>query len=130
MSVQYKLYKISDNISNVPKEGLAPRMISRGMITLDYLTARISDASSLTKGDVYNVIINLREEIIDKLSMGYTVKIDGLGIFSLSIESRVVQKEEEIRSGSMKFKRVIFKAAKYLNTQMRKIDFERMASKI
>lgn len=129
MSAQYKLYKISDNINEMPKEGLVPRIVSKGTFDLRMIARQISQASSLTEGDVYSVIINLRETIISLLEAGYIVKIDELGSFSITIESRLVQSEKEIRAGSIKFKRVVFKTARALNERFKGMSFKRHREK-
>lgn len=125
MGAQYKLYKISDNINETPKSGLMPRIVSKGTVDLKAIAKRISKASSLTEGDIYAVTVNLRETIVSLLEEGYTVKIDELGSFSITVESRLVQSEKEIRAGSIKFKRVVFKAARSLNERFKGMLFEK-----
>lgn len=125
MSAQYKLYKISDNINEIPKSGLMPRFVSKGTVDLKQIAKQMAKASSLTEGDIYAVIINLRETIVSMLEDGYTVKIDELGSFSITVESRLVQSEKEIRAGSVKFKRVVFKTARSLNERFKGMLFKK-----
>lgn len=51
--------------------------------TLD-LCKEISNASSLTEGDVQNCIRSFIHEIVGKLELGHKVRLEGLGLFGVT----------------------------------------------
>lgn len=124
--IQYKMIPFKDTINDTPKNGLVPKIVRRGTITTDMLLTMISSGSTFTKGDLLGVICSLTEAIEDALLSGYNVTIDGLGTFSVSAESRIVQSEDEIRANSIKLKHITFKASRKFNDKMKKATFQRM----
>lgn len=126
MSIQYKLIKVSDNISSEPKTGFMPRTVSRGTYDLRKMAERMAGASSLTVGDIYSVLINLKDTAVTLLQQGYNVSIDDLGVFSVTAKSHMVQSKKEIRAESIQFKRVVFRTSKALNDEMKGTRFTRL----
>lgn len=105
---------------------MIPKIISRGTITTDMLLSMISSGSTFTKGDLQGVICSLTETIETWLKAGYNINVDGLGTFSVTAESRIVQSEDDIRSNSIKVKRVTFKASRKFSNSMKNTKFQRM----
>ena len=58
-----------------------------GLITSTKIARRIAEKSSLTPGDVYNVIDSLVGELNDKLMNGHSVQLDGFGTFTAIIKA-------------------------------------------
>ncbi len=129
MSVQYKMIQIADTINKPPKKGLKPSVVSKGTFDLKMLAKEISSASSLSEGDVYSSMINMRDMMVFLLQNGFNVKIDDLGTFSVTAQSRIVESASEIRAASIHFKRVAFRPARSLKDTMQKTQFERIKDK-
>jgi predicted histone-like DNA-binding protein len=75
-----------------------------GPIVLSQLAAKIAEKSSLTIGDVYNVVSGLISEMNDKLINGNSVRLDGLGSFTLVARAggQGVETPEEVNAGQIK----------------------------
>lgn len=70
-------------------------------------------------------IIALSQNITDFLLDGYNVSINGIGTFSLSTESKVADKETEIRARSVT-KNINFRSSAALKKAMTKAKFVRV----
>ena len=124
--IQYKMMPIKDTINEIPKQGFVPRIVSRGTITTRMVAKDIAAASSFSLGDVHGMICSLVEEINRNLQKGYNVTIDGLGTFSISAESRMVENENDIRANSIHVKRVTFRTARGFQARFKSATFQRM----
>lgn len=71
-------------------------------------------------------IIALSQNITDFLLDGYNVSINGIGTFSLSTESKVADKETEIRARSVIAKNINFRSSAALKKAMTKAKFVRV----
>jgi predicted histone-like DNA-binding protein len=66
-----------------------PKLIKVGKaVSTQKLSHLIAEKSSLTPGDVYNVIYNLMSVVRDQLMESHSVKLDGLGTFTVIATSR------------------------------------------
>lgn len=60
-----------------------PRSVTVGTLTTADVAERLSRMSTVTRGDVYAVLLGLGEVMGEMLAMGNSVKLDGLGTFYL-----------------------------------------------
>ena len=67
----------------------------------------------------------LAKIISRNLRQGYTVELDDLGSFSLSLKCRPVMDKKELRSWSVHFGNIHFRGCKRLKNQLKALDLER-----
>ena len=79
-----------------------------GHISTDFIAGQISGRSSLTKGDVKNVLSNFLEEVTTFMLLGRSVKLDDLGTFRISFSSEGADSEEAFKTAMIKGVKVIF----------------------
>ena len=60
-----------------------PSSFTAGTYGTKYVAERLSEMSTVSKGDTYAVLMGLGEVLGDMMEMGNTVKLDGLGTFYL-----------------------------------------------
>ena len=60
-----------------------PRSFTAGTYGTKDVAERLSEMSTVSKGDTYAVLMGLGEVLGDMMEMGNTVKLDGLGTFYL-----------------------------------------------
>lgn len=60
-----------------------PRSVTVGTLTTADVAEHLSRMSTVTRGDVYAVLLGLGEVMGEMLAMGSSVKLDGLGTFYL-----------------------------------------------
>lgn len=89
-------YKIEARKNPMTKEvkyyGIAK---SIGTITSRQIAAELAARSAMTAGDMYDTLDNLRDLITQWLIQGFTVRIDGLGTFRLTIQSNGTETADE-----------------------------------
>ena len=87
-----------------------PILVKNGMVTLPQIAKKIAEKSSLTVGDVYNVVNCLISEMNDKLMNGHSVRLDDLGSFTAISKSngKGVKTGEEVNANQIKALRIQF----------------------
>ncbi len=70
-------------------------------------------------------IISLAQNMTEYLLDGYNVNIEGIGTFSLSAESKIVDRYEEIHAQSVQVKNINFRPAVSMKKAMLEAKFER-----
>ena len=95
MEIEYDLYE------NPGKDGdgsqrLHAKVVTKNVVTTKNLRENITRKCTATPADVAAVLTAISDELYDALSNGYSVHIDGLGYFSLSLSCN-----SEIGSGNM-----------------------------
>jgi predicted histone-like DNA-binding protein len=91
-----------------------------GKRDLKNLSKDLSEVSSLSAGDVQNVIINLIDQLPKWLMEGNSVKLDGLGTFRLSFSSTGATAKEEVTAASIKDIYVLFEPDEEIKERVRK----------
>ncbi|WP_455638683.1 HU family DNA-binding protein [Parabacteroides sp.] len=79
-----------------------------GTVNTNFIGRQIAGRSSLTIGDIMNVLSNFFDEIPTYLLLGQTVKLDGLGTFRISFTSDGADTEDTFKVGSIKNARILF----------------------
>ena len=98
-------YSVSPRINPRDKEA-APKYYgkvqSSGTIDFDVLAEDISYATSLTDGDVSNVLRALVKQIKKHLADGKIVQLDGLGTFQFQMSSKGAETEKDYNTALIK----------------------------
>ena len=126
MSIKYRMTEVKDNISSCPKKGYYAQVVTRGTIDTKTLCKHIADTCSLSRADMAAALIALSQNITDYLLAGYNVNIEGIGTFSISAESRIVESSNDIHAQSVKVKNINFRSAVSLKKAMQDSKFERV----
>lgn len=106
--MKYKLIqKGKPGDPDAPKKWYATP-IKSGTITQKNLAQQISGRSSLTSGDVNNVIQNLLELLPQELIKGNSVQLGDFGTFRLSFSSDGVDTEKDFTKDKIKGIKILF----------------------
>lgn len=106
--MKYKLIqKGKPGDPDTPKKWYATP-IKSGTITQKNLAQQISGRSSLTSGDVNNVIQNLLELLPQELIKGNSVQLGDFGTFRLSFSSDGVDTEKDFTKDKIKGVKILF----------------------
>ncbi|MCC8145485.1 MAG: HU family DNA-binding protein, partial [Bacteroidales bacterium] len=98
--------------------------VNSGKVTLDDLSNRIARSSSLTRGDILNVLSNFLDEMPEYLKDGKSVQLGDFGTVRLSFSSEGVDTLEEVNASLIKNIRVIFTPNIKLKEELRRTPFE------
>ena len=83
---RYYLQEMPD-MSGKGKRRVYPKVQINRQIEMEELVERIQDRSGVYRPGVVNgILMTLADALVDYLSLGYNVKVKGLGNFSLSLE--------------------------------------------
>ncbi|MCQ2212649.1 MAG: HU family DNA-binding protein [Bacteroidaceae bacterium] len=126
MSIPYRLTPMKDNISKAPKQGYYAQVVTKGTIDTPSLCKHIAAGCTLTVADLRAAIEAISSSVADCLMDGYNVYIDGLGTFSVSAESKIVEKEGDLRAPSVSVKNVNYRAAVSLKKLVKESQFEKL----
>jgi predicted histone-like DNA-binding protein len=122
--MKYKLTKRTNPLDRTEEKWYASP-INDGKVTKTDLAKELVGMSSLSRGDVSNVIENLLEVIPKYLLMGKSVSLGELGSLRLSFSSEGVEKPEEFTVGMIRGARVLFTPSVELKNSIANMKFEK-----
>lgn len=99
-----------------------------GTITVDDLAEDISYSTTLTDGEVLNVIRALVHQICKHIQAGRIVKLEHLGSFQVQLRSKGAETVEQFTSGNIQAVRMQFRPGKGLTAalQVNACTFQRV----
>lgn len=121
MTAKYKLVRNPnpDRSKDSQSLPLHPRLISCGTISTEELIDTAKEQSSFSPADMKGVLQLLQDVMAEYLKAGYNVELKGIGIFSVSLEGKSTIMNDKVRSESICFKNVNFRAAKELKERLK-----------
>lgn len=119
MTAKYDFRKTPKSKEDGEKDHLHPRIVSGGTVSTEKLLEDISHASTFTVGDLEGVLASLTSRILSYLSDGYHVELGKIGYFSASLKARPVEEKNEIRSPSIEFDNVNFRASAWFRRHLK-----------
>ena len=119
MTAKYDFRKTPDPKGDSEKQSLHPRIISSGTISTEQILEDISHASTFTVGDLEGMLASLTDRVLTYLTDGYHVELGQMGYFSASLKARPVLDKKEIRSPSIEFDNVNFRASAWFRKRLR-----------
>jgi len=99
--------------------------INEGKISRSTISADIVSLSSLSRGDVSNVIESLIDTLPRYLLMGKSVSLDGFGTLRISFSSKGVDDSKDFNANLILGVKVIFTPSVDLKAALEKISFEK-----
>lgn len=118
----YRLVQKANPLDQEHKQRYATS-VNAGKIDTRMIAKTLAQKSSLTTGDVMNVLENLMEEIPRWLAQGYSVSLGELGTFRLSLSSEGVKEQKAFNTRTIK-KKVVFLPSKSFKSELKTIAFE------
>ena len=106
MALQFNVIERANPQTREKKWYATPRLT--GNRDLKNLSKDLSEVSSLSAGDVQNVIVNLIDQLPKWLMEGNSVKLDGFGIFRLSFSSAGEAVKDDVTADSIKDIHILF----------------------
>lgn len=103
---------------------LHARVVSKGTIGIKELMEG-AKRSTFSPADMKGALQLLSDLMAEQLSLGYNVELEGIGFFSVALQSRPVMDKTEIRSESVHFKDVNFRCSKDLKAKLKSMSLTR-----
>lgn len=125
MSIEYDLF------ANPPRNGeekptLHARAINIQTVNTNELARMIESMSTFTTADIKGAIKAISDRLYFCLSNSQSVHLEGIGTFSVTLRCKQqVENKKDIRSASIEFKNVEFRADPELKKRFRGVRIER-----
>lgn len=126
MSAIYKMKENPPKSRKGKKVVLHPRIVPKGTMDTESIIALAADRSTFTPGDLDGALRLFADILGEMLRNGYVVKLDGIGYFSVSLQSRPVTDKKELRSESVHFKNVNFRCCAELKKRLKEMPLSRL----
>ncbi len=127
MKAKYDFKSMVNLRGNQEEHILYPKLVTSGTKTLKDIMHHAARHSGLNEATVIGVVTYLEDVLAEYLAEGYNVKLGEIGTFSASLKSRKIKDKSEIRSQSVHFDNVNFKASKKLRSEInQKMKLERV----
>ena len=106
------------------KETMYADIVYSGTITAERIIRTVAKRTGFKEGMIEGILSELQNETLEYLSEGYRVELGEFGFFSAKVKSRLVENRNDLRSNSVSFDGVNFRASKSFRTGIRG-DLER-----
>jgi predicted histone-like DNA-binding protein len=97
--------------------------VSSGKCDIDKLSRIISKNSTVSRTDVYAVIMGLLDAVTDELSDGNIIYMGKLGSFSIGIKSAGVATATELTGAAIKSAKINYRAGAELKNMTKTLSF-------
>lgn len=125
-------YSVSPRINPRDKDA-APKYYAqaqaRGDVNIREMASRIQSTCTVTKADVYAVLVALEDVIVEALQNGEIVRLGELGTFQLSISGKGAATEEDYDTSLIKRTKINFRPGLALSDMLSKLSFSKVAVK-
>jgi predicted histone-like DNA-binding protein len=121
--MKYKLIEKKNPMKPEEKKWYASG-IKSGNVSIKDLSKEIAGRSSLTRGDIENVLSNFLEELPTFLKMGMSVKLGEFGSIRLTLSSEGVEDPKDFTHNKIKGVKVVFMPSTELKKALEDTSFE------
>ena len=98
--------------------------VNAGKFGIKEFSKGIEGRSSLTRGDIENVLTNFTDELPLFLKLGMSIKLGDLGTLRLTLSSEGTDNKEDFHASKIKNVKVVFTPSAELKRQLENITFE------
>ena len=98
------------------KETMYADIVYSGTITAERLIRTVAQRTGFKEGMIEGILSELQNETLEYLGEGYRVELGEFGFFSAKVKSRLVENKNDLRSNSVSFDGVNFRASKSFRT--------------
>jgi len=122
--MKYKLIERSNPLDRT-KTKLYASPVNDGTITQKMISTDIMDLSSLSRGDISNVLESLIATMPKYLLMGKSIKLGDFGTLRLSFSSDGVDEAKDFNTNMIRGVKVVFTPSPEFKLALERITFEK-----
>ena len=100
---------------------------SSGRTDIDKLSRLIANNSTVSRTDVYAVIMGLLETVTEELGDGNTVSLGKLGSFSVNVKSDAAETADAVTAATIKGAKIVYRPGTELKNMLKTLKFEKKA---
>ena len=102
---------------------------ARGSVSIREMAERIQSTCTVTKADVYAVLVAMEDVIIDALKSGEIVRLGDLGTFQIGVSGKGTLTEEEYDSSLIQKARINFRPGIALSGILTNLTYAKVPKK-
>ena len=99
---------------------------SSGDINIREMAERIQGSCTVTKADVYAVLVALEDVIAESIQKGEIVRLMDIGTFRVGISTKGALKEEDFNDALIKKTRILFRPGSVLQNAIANLNFTKV----
>ena len=97
-----------------------------GDINIREMADRIQQSCTVTKADVYAVLVALEDVIAESIQKGEIVRLMDIGTFRVGISTKGALKEEDFNDALIKKTRILFRPGSVLQNAIANLNFTKV----
>ena len=126
MPIQYKAVKRTNPTKPADPKKFYATVTGRQPVDLKTIAQSISDTSTtVSHVDVYAVLMALTDEIRHRLLNGENIHLGDLGYFHITLQSKGVDKAEDVNAATIETAKVRFVSGKDLDAGLASAEFKK-----
>lgn len=125
MSYYYRVKKKRFKKEGKEKEQYFAVGKSIRLVGLEEIAKEIGARSIAKDSTIVPVLMELSKVMIDRLSNGYHVKLNGIGVFGISITSQGFDKPTDITPKEVKFSKITFRPDPKIVKKLKQMQYEK-----
>lgn len=129
MAIKYVLVERPNPQDRTAPKKFYANAVVRGSMGLEGLAERIAGASTASKGDIMLVLTALGEQLQQLMMEGYSVKVNGLGTFRVTINGIGSDTAEEFSSNLIRKFSIRYRPEVDLMARVNRSPLERTTAK-
>ena len=130
MSIKYKtIEKVNPRDPKAPKKSYASAVHETTVKMKGLAKGLAAKSTTASEGDVYSVLIGLRDLIVEHLERGDRVTIEGIGSFAVNLSSEGSDKPEDFHPGLIRKKKVVYTSDSEMKDNVSRMKVEKYVSK-
>ena len=98
-----------------------------GKTDIDKLSRPIANTSTVSRTDVYAVIMGLFETVAEELADGKTVILGKLGSFSVNVKSDAAETTDAVNAATIKGAKIVYRPGGELKNMLMTLKYEKKA---
>lgn len=120
--MRYKITKKKQALKDNEERYIATLELGE-YISYDHVLEEMQTRTSLNKGSISSVLINLSELIISKLTQGHPVDLGPIGKMKPRISAQSQKTKEEVTTKTITTKSTLYLPSKEINDAMNRVKF-------
>jgi len=122
MPVKYRVVKARNPKTGV--EGHVVRLLRHYVVDGRMLARRIADGTTVSEEDAGAVLMRLSKLMAEELLRGNTIRLEGIGLFGLTVRSGIIPEGTVNPTTFIKGRRIKFRADRGLRVQLPTVEFK------
>jgi len=128
MSVKYSVSELKNPLRREEPPRYYAKAQVREVIEMDRIAREMAQGSSLSEGDIYNVLRNLPGYVTTHLADGDLVDLGNLGRFQFQLTSKGAETREEFTFRNIERARIQFRPGRLMTQVLDNLQYEEVIS--